>query len=278
MLPKVIFGPAGRPISYTGPAYQSSKYLKDHGLFAFEYQAGRGLRIGEKSAKILKKESEEENILVSLHAPYFINLCPKELEKTENAVQMLVKAAQIAEWMGAYRIVFHPGYYSNRSSEESLKIAFNTIEKVLERCEEEGIENFVFAPETTGKKSQLGNLDEIIALCERFDKFEPTIDFAHIHARDQGILNKKEDYNHIFSKLEDHLDIDRLHCHFTTIEYTNAGERKHHVLDEEDEYGPYIRDLLENLIDNDWKATIICETPLLDKDAIQMKNIYETLI
>ena len=119
---------------------------------------------------------------------------------------------------------------------------------------------------------------EIISMCQNIEHFEPTIDFAHIHARGRGILNNKEDYNCIFSKLEDNLDINRLHCHFTTIEYTHNGERRHHNLNEIDNYGPNIKDLLINLLENDWKATIICETPLRDKDAMKMKEVYETLI
>ena len=115
-------------------------------------------------------------------------------------------------------------------------------------------------------------------LCSTFDHFEPTVDFAHIHARGRGFLTKKDDYNCIFSTLEDKLDIDILHCHFTTIEYANHGEVKHHTLDESDEYGPNIRDLLANLIDNGWSANIICETPLRDVDALKMKKIYEEMI
>ncbi|MCC7554082.1 MAG: TIM barrel protein [Methanobacteriaceae archaeon] len=278
MLPKIIFGPAGKPIDFKGRAFESSSYLKEHDLHAFEYQSTYGVKIGEKSAKILKKQSKKENILVSMHGPYYINLASKEEEKIDKSIERLIATARAGEWMGAYRLVFHPGFYSNRKPEDVLKIAKQTIKRLLNKCEEEAIENFTFSPETTGKRSQLGNIDEIISICENFDHFEPTIDFAHIHARGRGILNQKEDYNCIFSKLEDNLDIDRLHCHFTTIEYTHAGERKHHTLAEEDKYGPYIKDLLLNLIENDWKATIICETPLIDQDACRMREIYESLI
>ncbi|WP_409200545.1 TIM barrel protein [Methanobrevibacter sp. DSM 116169] len=277
MLDKVIFGPAGKPIDFKGKAFESSEYLNEHGLHAFEYQSTYGVKIGETSAKILKEESKKENVLVSMHGPYYINLASKEEEKIDSSIERLIQSAKAGEWMGAYRIVFHPGFYSNRKKEKVLEIANSTIKKLLNRCEEEGLYDFTFAPETTGKRSQLGNLDEIISMCETFDHFEPTIDFAHIHARGRGILNTKEDYNCIFSKLENNLDIDRLHCHFTTIEYTHAGERKHHTLAEENEYGPHIKDLLLNLIENDWKATIICETPLIDQDAVRMRELYESL-
>lgn len=275
---KIIFGPAGKPLGYTGSAYTSSKYLSEHGLHAFEYQSSHGVRIGEKSAKILKKQSEKEDVLISMHGPYYINMCSKEPEKIDASIERLVDSARVGEWMGAYRLVFHPGFYSNQKPEKALKICEQSYKRLLERCEEEGFENYTFAPETTGKKSQLGNLNEIINMCQGFEHFEPTIDFAHVHARGRGILNKKEDYNCIFSKLENGLDIERLHCHFTTIEYTHNGERKHHNLNEYPEYGPYIEDLLLNLIENDWKATIICETPLRDKDSMKMKQIYESLI
>jgi len=277
MKPKVIFGPAGRPIDYKGAAYKASSYIADLGLLAYEYQAGRGMRIGEASSKILKKDSKKNDILVSLHAPYFINLSAEDDKKLEMSIGTLLNAAQVGDWMGAYRIVFHPGYYSKNDPSDALAIAKGAIATLLEKLQEESLENVTFAPETTGKRSQLGNIDEIIEMCSNFDNFEPTIDFAHIHARGRGYIQEKEDYNCIFSKLENNLDIDRLHCHFTPIEYTKAGERRHHTLEEPD-YGPNPKWLLESFIENDWKATIICESPLLDKDALLLKALYESLL
>ena len=278
MRDKVIFGPAGKPIDFNGKAHESPEFLGPLGLYAFEYQSTYGVRIGEASALKLRESAEENGVLMSMHCPYYVNVCSKEDEKIDSTIDRLVQSAKVGEFMGAYRLVFHPGFYSGRKPETCMDLAKKTYTRLLERCDEEGIENFTFAPETTGKRSQLGNIDEIIEMCASFDHFEPTIDFAHVHARGRGILNKKEDYNCIFSKLEDNLDIDRLHCHFTTIEYTDKGEKKHHTLAEDDEYGPHIKDLLLNLIENDWKATIICETPLIDQDALRMKQLYDTLI
>jgi deoxyribonuclease-4 len=277
MKPKIIFGPAGRPLEYKKPAYTACDYIAKEGLMAYEYQAGRGLRISEKSSKILKKSSIENNVTVSIHAPYFINLSSNKESSIKNSIEILIKTAQVAEWMGAYRIVFHPGYYTHYKHTEALKIANIAIKDVLERLDQKGIADFIFAPETTGKRSQLGSLDEIIAICQKFDKFEPTIDFAHLHARGKGLIHGKEDYNKILSKLENELDIDRLHCHFTRIEYSNAGEVKHHTLNETD-YGPDPKDFIESLVDNGFKSTIICESPFLDKDALIMKEIYDNLI
>ena len=273
-----MFGPAGSPVNYKGAAYKAPKYIKEEGLDSYEYQSPYGVRIGEKSAKILKEESEKHDILLSMHGPYYINLCSKEEEKIKKSLNHLIATARAGEWMGAYRLVFHPGFYSNRKPGKAMEISKNTINQLFEELEAEGIEEFTFAPETTGKRSQQGNVSEIIELCASFDHFEPTVDFAHVHARGRGFLNKKEDYNCIFSQLEDNLDIDILHCHFTTIEYGNGGEVKHHTLAESNEYGPDIKDLLANLIDNGWRANIICETPLRDEDALKMKELYESMI
>ena len=275
---KVLFGPAGSPIDYKGAAYKAPKYISEEGLNSYEYQSPYGVRIGENAATTLKEESKKHEILVSMHAPYYINLCAKEEEKLDKSIGHLIAAAHAGEWMGAYRLVFHPGAYLNRKPQKAMEIAKNTVNRLFEELEAEGIEEFTFAPETTGKRTQLGNVGEVVELCATFDHFEPTIDFAHVHARGRGFLTKEEDYNCIFSTIEDQLDIDILHCHFTTIEYGKGGEVKHHILDESDEYGPDIKDLLANLIDNGWRANIICETPLHDVDALKMKKLYEEMI
>lgn len=274
----VLFGPAGSPVNYKGPAYKAPKYITEEGLDSYEYQTPYGVRIGEKAATTLKEESKKHDVLVSMHGPYYINLCAKDDEKLDKSIGHLISLARAGEWMGAYRLVFHPGAYMNRKPKKAMEISKNTVNRLFEELEAEGIEDFTFAPETTGKRAQLGNVSEVVELCATFDHFEPTIDFAHVHARGRGFLNKKEDYNCIFSTIEDNLDIDILHCHFTTIEYSHGGEVKHHILDESDEYGPNIKDLLANLIDNGWKANIICETPERDLDSLKMKKIYEDML
>ena len=278
MKQKILFGPAGSPIDYKGAAYKAPEYISHEGLNSYEYQSPYGVRIGESSATTLKNESEKHNILISMHGPYYINLCAKEQSKLEKSINHLIATARAGEWMGAYRLVFHPGAYLNRKPEKAMEISKNTVNILFEKLEEEGIEKFTFAPETTGKRTQLGNVDEVVELCASFDHFEPTIDFAHIHARGHGFLTEKSDYNCIFSTIENNLDINMLHCHFTTIEYGRGGEVKHHTLDENDKYGPNIKDLLENLIDNGWNANIICETPLRDVDSLKMKKLYEELV
>ena len=65
-----------------------------------------------------------------------------------------------------------------------------------------------------------------------------------------------------------------MHCHFSRIEYTDKGERRHHVLDEV-RYGPDFEMLAEVIAEFKMRPVMICETPLLDVDAMTMRDIYQ---
>ena len=127
----VLFGPAGSPVNYKGAAYKAPKYIQDEGLNSYEYQSPYGVRIGEKAATTLKEESEKHDILISMHAPYYINLCAKEESKLDKSIGHLIAAARAGEWMGAYRLVFHPGAYLNRKPEKAMENAIDFILKAI---------------------------------------------------------------------------------------------------------------------------------------------------
>lgn len=278
----IRFGPAGNPIACSGQTVEVCDYVRELGLEAYEYQATYGVRIQKQSALKLAKNAQKNDIRVSMHGPYYINLSAQKEDVLERSIARLVQSARAADWIGAYRIVFHPGFYTKYSPQEALKRCKDSISKLMEDLDSMGIKNYTFAPETTGKRSQLGNLDEIIDICQSFDHFAPTIDFAHLHARGRGCIKGVDDYHKILGRLEDKLGNighgnEFLHCHFTRIEYTDAGERKHHILRER-EYGPPLKQLLEAIIECGWNATIICETPLLEQDALLMQKNYRDIV
>lgn len=273
MKPEVRFGPAGRPIGYNGKTEHVCDYLKEIGLDAFEYQATYGVKLSKQPGLELAKNAVKNDVLMSMHAPYYINMCSQKEETIKNSITRLVQSASAGEWINAYRIVFHMGFYTKYSPDEAMKKCKESIETLLEKVESLGIKNYTFAPETTGKKSQFGSLDELINICQSFDNFAPTVDFAHIHAREGGSIKSKEDYKKIFDKIEDEIGLSVLHSHFTKIEYTDKGERRHHVL-ADDNYGPPLVPLLELISECDYNVTLICETPLIDIDAVQMKKEF----
>ncbi len=274
---RVRFGPAGAPINYKGKTEEIPRYLRvEEGLDAFEYQAVRSIRISQEKATKLGEIAREYDVQLSLHAPYAINLAALNEEKKKASISRLVRSMQTAYWMKAKIVVFHPGYYLKRSPEEALREVINCLKKIVEECESLGIKGVYLGPELTGKKSQVGSLSEIINICKAIDIARPVIDWAHLHAREGGCLNTKEDYLRVLDTIERELGSDivkGLHCHFTRVEFTEKGERKHHTLDETD-YGPDFEPLAEIIVENGYSFTIISETPLLDLDAIKMKQIY----
>ena len=273
----IRFGPAGRPIGYKGKTTQVCDYVKEIGLDAFEYQATYGVRISKQSALELGENAAKNDILVSMHAPYYINLCSQKEDTVKKSITRLVQSVKAGEWMNSYRIVFHMGFYTKYSPEEAMEKCKDAISNLLEEVETLGIKNYTFAPETTGKKSQFGSLDELIDICQSFDNFAPTVDFAHMHARSGGSIKTKDDYAKIFDKIENELSIKTLHSHFTKIEYTDAGEKKHHILANEN-FGPPLAPLLELISENGFNVTLICETPYLDIDALEMKKEYSHIL
>ncbi len=277
---RIRFGPAGKPIDFKGDVVGIPAYLKSMGLDAFEYQAVRGVKISEEKAKRLGEEARNNDVLLSLHAPYYINFSSTSRETIEKSVNHLVNAGRAAKWMGAYIVVFHPGYYGDSIPAEALRRAIEAVKRVREILDQEGARDVWLGPETMGKRSQLGTVDEIIELCSKVERTKPVVDWAHIHARSRGADVADKDY---VVKLVDRIErelgseaVKPLHMHFTRVEYSDRGEVRHHELSKTD-YGPEFKHVIEGLLEVGVDGVIICESPLLDKDAVVMKKMYEEL-
>jgi len=276
---KVRFGPAGLPVGFNGPLTLVPSYLRNEGLNAFEYQAVRWSvkpQVRRELAENFKHEALKNDVWVTMHGSYFINLAGDE-GVVAKSIERIKACLEAAEWLGAEGIVFHPGFYGSRSPKEAFEICLKALNELVEYMSAMGSKAYL-SPETTGKPSQLGSLDEILAMCQKFDSVYPTIDWAHIYARCGGCLHSKDDYLKVFEKIEKVLGsrgIEKLHFHFTNVEYGDKGEVKHRTLDEP--FGPSFEILAEVIVENGYKPVIISESPVLDLDAIKMKNILEGL-
>jgi len=273
-LGRVRFGPAGFPLSgIKGEA--AIVYLKEKGLDAMEYQAVRRLPTKREPLQKIGSTAVENDVKLSLHAPYAINLCSEDETKLLASRERLLNACRVAKWLKADHVTFHPGYYGKLSHKEAYKRVKESLEWVIERLEAEQIRVEV-SPETTGKPSQFGTLEEVVNLSVELDYVVPTVDFAHLHAREGGIIKGKEDYERILSYIEDKIGnaVKTLLIHFSEIEMTKKGygEWRHHDIGSG--YGPDFKPLAEIIYEWDLSPTIICETPLLDEDAVKLKRIY----
>ncbi|NLO89635.1 MAG: TIM barrel protein [Clostridia bacterium] len=278
------FGPAGNsPVFYKSGGKSSveiPQWLHHLDLTAYEYQCGRGIKIGEETAKLIGKNAKKYGIALSIHAPYYINFCTEDRDKLEKSKNHLLKTMLLAKWMEADMVVFHPGSIGNMSRQQAFKNAADALEKFLSNeVSRWGVEGIKISPETMGKKRNLGTLDEVIELCSIFN-LEPTIDFAHIHAVGHGALKTKGDFERVLEKIENNLGFDvlkNLHIHFSQIEFTEAGEKRHWSIREEG-FGPDFSLLAKLLIEKNMKATVICESADRQvEDALVYKSIYEHL-
>ena len=275
---RMRFGPAGKPVGMkSGDYVKAVEYVAKEGLDAMEYEAVRGVRISESKARAIGEAAKRYDVLLSMHAPYYVNFASPEEQTIKKSQERLIAAVRASYWMSAYAVVFHPGYYKGNSSrEEALRRTIESLKPVIEWMKQESVKGVWIAPETTGKSSQVGDVDEVIAICRELDMARPAVDWAHLHARSEGSFPASEDdVIKVIEKIERELGswaVKPLHTHFSRIEYGKGGEREHHTLAEED-YGPDWRIVCRAYKETGIQGVIISESPILDKDALVMKRI-----
>lgn len=278
------FGPAGNSLSFAAMGYKHSlqvpEYLTKMGLDAFEYQCGRGVNIGIDKATELGNIAREKGITLSLHAPYYISMSSVEEAKRLNSINYILASARAVNAMGGNRIIVHTGSCGKISREEALILAIDTMKKSIEALDNEGLGHIHICPETMGKVNQLGTLGEVLALCSIDERLIPCIDFGHLNARDLGCFKTLADYEKVFTEIKDKLGGDRLktfHSHFSKIEYTTGGEKKHLTF-EDTVFGPDFEPVMELTYKYGASPTFICESDGTQaEDALSMKKYYEEI-
>ena len=278
------FGPAGNAESFP---YKSSadapKWLKEIGLDCYEYQCGKGVNVGEATARKIGLAAVEHGISLSLHAPYFINLANPDPESLKKTIGYITSACLAADQMGARRVVIHSGALMKRSRREAQDIALYSIKEVLKACDDAGFSHMTLCPETMGKINQLGDLDEVLELCTVDERLVPCVDFGHLYARSLGADEGAEVYCRMLDRMKAVLGEARaseFHSHFSHIEFTpNGGEKCHRTFDNDGGYGPDWSPLAAEIARRGWSPTFICESAGTQaEDALTMKKIYQSYL
>ena len=278
----VKFGTAGNPELFYDEGGKSSlempAWLEKIGLDAYEYQCGRGVKISDEAARKLAKQAEKHNVYLSVHAPYFINISSTEPEKIDNGINYILQTANAAHNMGAKRIVVHMGAAKDITRRYAMEISTQTVKRALEELDNAGLGDVTICLETMGKINQMGPIEEVMELCCMDERLLPTVDFGHLNSRMQGTLKTEDDFDHIIKYMEKKIGrerVDKFHAHFSKIEYTKAGEKKHLTF-EDTEYGPDFLPLAKVLARRKISPVIICESAGTQSiDALEMKKIYE---
>lgn len=275
------FGPAGNCEDFYEAGNKSALdmpvWLKENNLDCYEYQCGRGVKISDDAAKKLGKIAKENNILLSIHAPYYISLSSTDEEKRLNSIKYILDTLHAAKIMGADRIVVHSGSCGSITRKEALSLAFDTLKLAIAAADENGYGDIHICPETMGKVKQLGTVEEVIKLCQLDERLIPTIDFGHVNSMTLGGLKNKEDFYYIFDDIKNKLGEERgrgFHAHYSRIEYTNAGEKKHHTFSET-EFEPDFLPIGEIMAEYKIAPRIICESAgTQTRDAKAIKDLY----
>ena len=276
------FGPGGNSDAFRLAGYKSTvdapKFVKSIGLDAYEYEAGNGLSASPSILSAIGREARENNIKMSFHTPYFISLSGVVEEKRLNSINYIRQSLDAAKLLGAGTIVVHSGSAAKITRDEAMRLAGDTLVKTLSAVDTYGIK---IGLETMGKINQLGTLDEVLELCRIDSAFVPVVDFGHLNARDLGgVFVTADDYLRVFDKIDRALGAEvacNLHCHFSKIEWTGSGEKRHLTF-EDNLYGPNFEPLVETIYKNNLTPTIICESAgTQSDDALAMKKYYMEL-
>lgn len=271
----IRIGQAGIPLSCKGRTNKDgliyTKQVLD--LNAMELQFVRGMYImEEEEAQFMKTYSKENDIELHVHAPYYINLAG-DSEETALSFEKILSSAKIADKMGAKTVVVHPGFYGEETAKKTMKIIIKNLKKLQRGFKKEKIKTHL-GIETMGKQKVFGSIEEIIEICKSVKGVIPVIGLGHIHARTNGGLKKREDFEELFKKLKP-LRLRHYLMHVTGVLYENGNEYYHVPIKKGD---MPLAPLIDVIIDNNYNVTLISESPLLEHDAVYIRLQVERSI
>ena len=280
---KALFGPGGNSEAFYRDGCKSTRqapsWIKRIGLDAYEFEAGNGISASDETLAAIGTSAYDEGVHMSLHAPYYISLSGIVPEKRLKSIVYIKSSLHAAALLRAETVVVHTGSTAKIDRSEALALAADTLDKTLCEVGEDGA---FIGLETMGKVNQLGTLEEVIALCKMSRRLVPVVDFGHMNARSLGgVFPDADAYRRVFSAIGEALGDQaarNLHCHFSKIEWTSSGEKKHLTF-EDSQYGPDFEPLMECLVKENLTPTIICESDgTMSDDALQMKQCYERML
>lgn len=274
---KLHFITAGIPASAKNSSYEDGfKVLKEMNLDGLEVEFVRGVRMSDKSRQLIKEKVINNEFIFTAHGPYFINLNAKEQEKIDASIVRILDTANVANEFGGYSIVFHAAYYLGQEKTQVYNVVLDRLNYICDELQKSG-NNIWVRPETTGKATQWGDLDEVVAVSKEINQVLPCVDFAHLHARSNGEFNTYDEFSMIFEKIGNQLGdyaLQNFHAHIAGIAYGAKGEKHHLILEESD---MNYKDLLRAFKAFGVKGVIVCESPNIEVDTQVLKQYYEAL-
>lgn len=275
---KLVFATAGIPIKTKPRTYKAAfEHLQKLGLGGLEVEFVRGVNMPVSTQEEVRKLISESGMTLSAHGPFYINLNSQEEDKVEASIKRILETARVAKNFGGYSITFHAAFYLKQDKQDVYKTVRNKFEEIISTLNSED-NNIWIRPETTGKETQWGDLDEVIKISNEFEQVLPCIDFSHLHARYAGTkYNTYDDFARVFERIGSEIGtyaLENFHAHIAGIEYGAKGEKQHLMLEESD---MNYKDLLKAFKDFNIKGLVICESPIMEDDAVLLKEYYDSI-
>ena len=270
----LLFGTAGKPISTKGDTVEGIKHVRRLGLDCMELEFVHSINITKEKAILVNKAAKEKKIILTCHAPFYININSIDKKKFHASLNYIINSAKITSLCNGWSVCFHAGFYQKDTKEKTYETVKEGMKKIIDE-----VKNFDkkiwIRPEISGKISQFGSLNEIIRLSQELEQVMPCVDFAHMFARTNGKYNTKPEFISILEEIEKGLGkeaLNNMHIHISGIEYGEKGERNHLILEHSKlDY----KELLNVLKEYKVKGVVICESPNIEEDAMLMQNLYK---
>lgn len=269
------FGTAGVPRSTKGTSTEDGiKRIRELGLDHMEMEWVHQVRVNPAIAERIKAVAEENDVTLTAHGPYYINLNSQEPDKLSASVKRVLDTARQGFLCGAKSVLFHAAFNMKMDPEEVYSVVKEQMKNILATLTKEKIKIDI-RPELTGKNTAWGSLDELIRLSKELKGVKPAIDFSHQHARTGGAYNSYKEFCEILEKLKAGLGVNILkdmHIHVSGIMYSDKGEKEHlNLVNSDFNY----KDLIKALVDYHVEGWLVCESPNLEEDALLLKETYE---
>ena len=272
---KLNFITAGMPLRTGKGSYpEAFGVLNEMNLDGMELEFVHGVRMKDEHRAFVKEKSKD--FVITAHGPFYINLNSQEEDKIDASVQRILDTASVASQAGAFSITYHAAFYMGKDKENVYNQVKTQTKRITDILEKENIKIWI-RPETTGKATQWGDLDEIINLSKEFELVLPCVDFSHLHARYAGEFNTYDEFSKILEKMGNEIGqyaLDNFHGHLAGIEYTAKGERQHLNLEESD---MNYKDLIKVMKEFNVKGALVCESPNIEDDCRLLKDYYNSI-
>src|SRR5881296_1042584 len=220
----------------------------------------------------LGKIARELDIELTLHAPYYMDFADVD-GLAQKSIDSAVWGGLLADSLQARLVVTHLGRYGDLDRTLALERVKGNLEIVRDRFKAAKLSPWIGA-EASGLQEVVGGLDELLWLAKHVRGVVPVLNFAHLHAREGGLLRRPEDFQAVFDKVSKVAD-GHYHAHFSGVEHEGGNEIRYTPIKKGDlRFEPLAECLLMGPVD----LTLISSSPLLEHDAMYMRVILDRVV